>query len=384
MQRRKGKVPIDPLNTQETGLQKEGALVTNPIIAVSKLVVSYRTFRGNLKAVDEVDLTIARAKIHALVGESGCGKSTLGLALSRLLPENRVTYSGRIECKGTDLLTISEKEIEKFRGTEIANVFQEPMTSLNPVYRIGEQMAEALEVKRRRDGLNEKTDDGRAQSTERLPGLDQRGLLLLLGRKGLRQQFSNEVNELLGKVKIPNPERVANMYPHELSGGMKQRVMIAMAIAERPSLLVADEPTTALDVTTQTSILELIGSLKEDFGMSVLLIAHDLGVVAAVADYISVMYAGKIVEEAPTKELFDNPLHPYTIGLTGSFPKGRKSNTILKTIPGTVPQLGRYPSGCRFHPRCEKAFEKCPLNVPSLIEVSENHKVACYLYGGNA
>jgi len=384
VQRRKGKVPIDPLNTQETGLQKEGALVTNPIIAVSKLVVSYRTFRGNLKAVDEVDLTIARAKIHALVGESGCGKSTLGLALSRLLPENRVTYSGRIECKGTDLLTISEKEIEKFRGTEIANVFQEPMTSLNPVYRIGEQMAEALEVKRRRDGLNEKTDDGRAQSTERLPGLDQRGLLLLLGRKGLRQQFSNEVNELLGKVKIPNPERVANMYPHELSGGMKQRVMIAMAIAERPSLLVADEPTTALDVTTQTSILELIGSLKEDFGMSVLLIAHDLGVVAAVADYISVMYAGKIVEEAPTKELFDNPLHPYTIGLTGSFPKGRKSNTILKTIPGTVPQLGRYPSGCRFHPRCEKAFEKCPLNVPSLIEVSENHKVACYLYGGNA
>jgi peptide/nickel transport system ATP-binding protein len=367
---------------QETGLQQENALATSPIVTVSKLVVSYRTFRGSLKAVEDVDLSLAKAKIHALVGESGCGKSTLGLALSRLLPEKQVTYSGRIECKGTDLLTVSEKEMEKFRGTEIATVFQEPMTSLNPVYRIGEQMAEALEVKRRRDGLNEKTAREKAQSTERLPGLEKEGLLMLLRREGLYRQFSHGVNELLAKVKIPNPERVANMYPHELSGGMKQRVMIAMAIAERPSLLVADEPTTALDVTTQTSILELIGSLKEDYGMSVLLIAHDLGVVAAVADYISVMYAGRIVEEAPTKELFDNPLHPYTIGLTESFPKGRKGNTILKTIPGTVPQLGRYPSGCRFHPRCEKAFGKCSVNVPSLIEVSENHKVSCYLYGG--
>ena len=201
-------------------------------------------------------------------------------------------------------------------------------------------------------------------------------------RRGLYKQFADEVHELLMKVKIPNPERVANTYPHELSGGMKQRVMIAMAISEKPSLLVADEPTTALDVTTQTRILELIGSLTKDYGMSVLLIAHDLGVVAAVADYISVMYAGRIAEQAPTRELFENPLHPYTIGLMGSFPKGRKENTTLKTIPGVVPQLGRYPSGCRFHPRCEKAFERCPDNVPPLIEVSTGHKVACFLHGG--
>jgi oligopeptide/dipeptide ABC transporter ATP-binding protein len=214
-------------------------------------------------------------------------------------------------------------------------------------------------------------------------GVGEEGILMRMRRKSLYRQFANEVHELLGKVKIPNPERVANMYPHELSGGMKQRVMIAMAIAEKPTLLVADEPTTALDVTTQSTILELISSLKNDYGMSVLLIAHDLGVVAAVADDISVMYAGKIVEEAPTMELFKNPLHPYTIGLIGSFPKGRKDNTILKTIPGVVPQLGRYPSGCRFHPRCEKAFDKCPNNVPRLIEVSKNHKVACYLHGGS-
>jgi oligopeptide/dipeptide ABC transporter ATP-binding protein len=351
------------------------------IVTVSNLTVSYRTFRGYLKAVDDVDLNVEKSNIHALVGESGCGKSTLGLSLSRLLPEKRVIYSGRIECNRTDLLSLSEKEVEKFRGTQIATVFQEPMTSLNPVYRIGEQIAEALGVKSHRDSLY--YGGMPKPKPTHMMGVGEEGILMRMRRKSLYRQFANEVHELLGKVKIPNPERVANMYPHELSGGMKQRVMIAMAIAEKPTLLVADEPTTALDVTTQSTILELISSLKNDYGMSVLLIAHDLGVVAAVADDISVMYAGKIVEEAPTMELFKNPLHPYTIGLIGSFPKGRKDNTILKTIPGVVPQLGRYPSGCRFHPRCEKAFDKCPNNVPRLIEVSKNHKVACYLHGGS-
>jgi len=365
---------------RENGLQKERTLATNQILVVSNLVVSYRTFRGNLKAVDDVSLTIDNTKIYALVGESGCGKSTLGLSLSRLLPEKRVIYSGKVICKETDLLALKEKEVERFRGTEIANVFQEPMTSLNPVYKVGEQMAEALGVKRHREAIYNHSMP-KPQLPRHLFGVSEDGPMMRFRRQSLYRQFANEVHELLNNVKIPNPERVANMYPHELSGGMKQRVMIDMAIAEKPSLLVADEPTTALDVTTQTSILDLIGSLKERYGMSVLLIAHDLGVVAAVADYIYVMYAGKIVEEAPKKELFDNPLHPYTIGLTGSFPRGRKGDTLLKTIPGTVPQLGRYPSGCRFHPRCEKAFDKCPLNVPSLIEVSENHKVACYLYG---
>lgn len=362
-----------------TVLQTESTAST--VVSVTDLVVSYRTFRGYLKAVDNVSLTLEKARIHALVGESGCGKSTLGLALSRLLPEKRVAYSGKIMCHGTDLLSLHEKDVEKFRGTEIATVFQEPMTSLNPVYKIGEQIAEALAVKRHRDAYY-KNSMPRPQMSGRLFGVNEEGLIMRFRRRSLYKQFADEVHELLKKVKIPNPERVANTYPHELSGGMKQRVMIAMAISEKPSLLVADEPTTALDVTTQTRILELIGSLTKDYGMSVLLIAHDLGVVAAVADYISVMYAGRIAEQAATRELFQNPLHPYTIGLMGSFPKGRKENTTLKTIPGVVPQLGRYPSGCRFHPRCEKAFERCPDNVPPLIEVTTGHKVACFLHGG--
>jgi len=369
---------MPPKRGAKSVLQQEISAAS--IITVSNLTVSYRTFRGYLKAVDEVDLEIEKSSIHALVGESGCGKSTLGLALSRLLPEKRVQYTGRIVCNGTDLLSIKEKDVEKFRGTQIATVFQEPMTSLNPVYRIGEQMAEALGVKSHRDLLYK--DATPKPSPTNLMGVSDESILMRMRRKGLYHQFADEVHELLGKVKIPNPERVANMYPHELSGGMKQRVMIAMAIAEKPSLLVADEPTTALDVTTQSRILELIGSLKKDYGMSVLLIAHDLGVVSAVADKISVMYAGKIVEEAPTKELFNNPLHPYTVGLMGSFPKGRKDNSTLKTIPGIVPQLGRYPSGCRFHPRCEKAFGRCPNEIPRIIQISDKHKVACYLHGG--
>jgi peptide/nickel transport system ATP-binding protein len=367
-------------NRAKSCLQKASAVTTSPVVAVSDLDVSYRTFRGYLKAVENVSLTLETAKIHALVGESGCGKSTLGLSLSRLLPEKRVIYSGKIVCKGTDLLTLHEKDVERFRGTEIATVFQEPMTSLNPVYKIGEQMAEALGVKRHRDAIYNRSLP-KPQMSERLLGVSDDSIISRFRRRKLYQQFAGQVDELLNKVKIPNPERVANMYPHELSGGMKQRVMIAMAIAEKPSLLVADEPTTALDVTTQTRILELINSLTQEYGMSVLLIAHDLGVVAAVADYISVMYAGKIVEEAPKKELFENPLHPYTIGLMGAFPKGRKDESTLKTIPGVVPQLGRYPSGCRFHPRCEKAFDKCPTSIPRLIEVKANHKVACYLHG---
>jgi len=360
-------------------LQAESTV--NAVVSVTDLVVSYRTSRGYLKAVDNVSLTLEKAKIHALVGESGCGKSTLGLALSRLLPEKRVAYSGKIMCNGTDLLSLREKDVEKFRGTEIATVFQEPMTSLNPVYKIGEQIAEALAVRSHRNAYY-KNSIQQPQISSRLFGANEEGLIMRFRRRSLYKQFADEVHELLTKVKIPNPERVANTYPHELSGGMKQRVMIAMAISEKPSLLVADEPTTALDVTTQTRILELIGSLTKDYGMSVLLIAHDLGVVAAVADHISVMYAGRLAEQAPTRELFENPLHPYTIGLMGSFPKGRKENTTLKTIPGVVPQLGRYPSGCRFHPRCEKAFERCPDNVPPLIEVSTDHKVACFLHGG--
>lgn len=315
------------------------------------------------------------------MGESGCGKSTLGLALSRLLPENQVDYSGKIVYKGVDLLAVAEDDVERYRGTEIATVFQEPMTSLNPVYRVGEQIAEALGVREHRSrSYDEKaTGISKASSMSRLFSLRSP-----LRSRGLYGQFSEQVHELLEKVKIPNPERVSNMYPRELSGGMKQRVMIAMALAEKPSLLVADEPTTALDVTTQVQILNLIKSLNVEYGMGVLLITHHLGVVRAVADHVWVMYASKIVEEAPAAELFQNPLHPYTVGLIASFPRGRKDSTLLKTIRGYVPPLGRYPEGCRFHTRCDRVFGRCGKEIPRLIEVSKNHRVACFLYEGGS
>jgi peptide/nickel transport system ATP-binding protein len=357
------------------------AFDTEKLLSAENLTVSYRTYRGLLAAVDNVNISLDKGRIHALVGESGCGKSTLGLALSRLLPENQVAYSGRLIYRGVDILSLSEDEVERFRGTHIATVFQEPMTSLNPVYRVGEQLAEAISVKESRTTVYTKGSSsiGKPEPMNRLFGVNQ--LTLLRGRgRMLYQKYSEEVHELLRKVRIPNPDRVANMYPHELSGGMNQRVMIAMALAEKPSLLVADEPTTALDVTTQAQILRLIQSLTKEFDMGVLLITHDLGVVAAVAEYASVMYAGKIVEEAPAKELFENPLHPYTLGLMASFPRGRKDSFKLRTIPGTVPPLGRYPAGCRFHPRCDKAFQRCFDSAPELVEVSRNHRVACYLY----
>jgi oligopeptide/dipeptide ABC transporter ATP-binding protein len=342
------------------------------LVAVRNLSVAYRISKGLIKAVDDVDLTIKNAEIHALVGESGCGKSTLGLALSRLLPENQVVYSGRIIYDGLDILSMKEDEVENVRGTGISTVFQEPMTCLNPVYKVGEQIAESLSVKQQRDELTDQ------RSTASKPAKIQ------LRSKNLYEQFSSEILGLLKKVKISNPENVAKMYPHELSGGMRQRVLIAMSLAQKPSLVVADELTTAVDVTTQAQILRLLRSLLEEYGMSVLMITHDFGVVAAITDQVSVMYAGKIIEEAPTREIFQEPLHPYTQGLMASFPRGRKDSITLKTIPGNVPQLGRYPTGCRFHPRCNKAFERCPAQIPKLIEVSENHRVACFLYGEDA
>jgi peptide/nickel transport system ATP-binding protein len=355
----------------------EKGIAFNPLLHTENLFVSYRTYKGSLTAVEDANLLIENQKIYALVGESGCGKSTLGLALSRLLPENQVNYSGKIVYKGVDLLAVTEDDVEQYRGTGIATVFQEPMTSLNPVYRIGDQIGEALDVRERRTSLYDTaaTRISRPGPTARLFSL--RSPLRSRGRYG---QSLEEIHRLLEKVKIPNPERVASMYPRELSGGMKQRVMIAMAVAEKPSLLVADEPTTALDVTTQVQILNLIKSLNLEYSMAVLLITHNLGVVRAIADYVWVMYASKIVEEAPAAELFQNPLHPYTVGLIASFPRGRKDNTKLKTIPGYVPPLGRYPKGCRFHTRCERVFERCDKEIPGLIEVSKNHRVACFLY----
>lgn len=350
-------------------------------LRIQNLSVSYATHRGLLKAVENVSLQLRSGKIYALVGESGCGKSTLGLALSRLLPETQVEYSGRILFDDVDILSLREEEVEQYRGTGIATIFQEPMTSLNPVYRVGEQMAEALWVKDRRSKVYDESSSNmpKPDPFTRLIAINS-NRLFQIAQQNLYSKFSERVVELLKKVKIPNPDRTASMYPHELSGGMKQRVMIAMALAESPSLLVADEPTTALDVTTQTQILNLIKSLNNELRMGVLLITHDLGVVAAVSDYAIVMYAGKTIEKAPTRELFENPLHSYTIGLMSSSPKGGKNNYQLKTIRGTVPPLGHYPRGCRFHPRCDRTFEKCPIAVPEMKMTSgTDHEVACFL-----
>lgn len=338
------------------------------LLTVDNLTVQYRIYGKASSAVDKATLSLSKGKIHALVGESGCGKSTLGLSLSRLLPEKKVVYSGRVLYKGVDLLSLSDQEMQSYRGTEIATIFQEPMTALNPVYTVGEQIAEALRIK------DKKNRNIRALSPRR-----SRNYL----KSKLRRDFecyANTVRALLSRVRIANPESASHMYPHELSGGMKQRVMIAMALAQSPSLLVADEATTALDVTTQAQILHLIRSLTKELNMATLLITHDLGLVSAVADRVSVMYAGRIIEEAATEDLFNNPLHPYTLGLLESFPKGRKDATNLVTIPGVVPPIGDYPAGCRFHPRCEKAFEKCPHFDPTLSEHTSGHNVACFLY----
>jgi oligopeptide/dipeptide ABC transporter ATP-binding protein len=329
------------------------------LVNVKNLTVRYRTTRGLLTAVEGVDLELRPKQIHALIGESGCGKSTLGLSIPRLLPEEQVVYSGSIMYNGREILSLDEKEMEKYRGTEIASVFQEPMTSLNPVYTVEKQVAEALRVRFRRES-NGNGDNAVPESGN---------------------EMHSRVLSQLREAQIADPERVARMHPHELSGGMKQRVMIAMAVAERPSCLVADEPTTALDVTTQAQILNLVRSLTLDYGMGTLLITHDLGVVRAVADYASVMYAGEIVEEASSDELFKNPLHPYTQALIDSFPRGGKADYKVKTISGSVPSIQSYPSGCRFHPRCGKVFKPCPTERPRLVEINMGHKVSCFLYG---
>ena len=349
-------------------------------LKVRDLSVSYLTERGALTAVEGVSVEFTKGKIYALVGESGCGKTTLGLAIPRLLPEGQVRYSGRIEYKGANLLEMEEKELEDIRGSGFATIFQEPMTSLNPVYRVGDQIAEELLVKSKRNkGYEENPPLERPTPAKRLFGV---AVDAYLGYRRQLLEFYPQVHELLREVWIPDPERVANMYPHELSGGMKQRVMIAIALAGKPSFLIADEPTTALDLTIQAQILRLIKRINEEYGMGVLLITHDLGVVAAVSDYAMVMYAGRMVERGPTSELIQDPLHPYTQGLLASFPSGRKDQITLHTIAGSVPPLGSYPSGCSFHPRCPRAFEKCPAAVPEDIEVSKGHVVSCYLYGG--
>jgi len=323
---------------------RAGAPDAEPLLEVRDLVVEFATPRGTVRAVDGVSLTMARGATLGLVGESGCGKSVTSLAILRLLDSNARIRSGAIRFEGHDLLGLEERAMRRLRGARIAMIFQEPSTSLNPVFTVGAQVAEALRIHR---------------------GLDRKAA------------WAGAV-ELMRLVEIPDAERRASAYPHELSGGMKQRVMIAMAISCEPALLVADEPTTALDVTIQAQILDLLRGLKQRLGMSLLLITHDLGVVAAEADEVAIMYAGRIVERAPSRALFAAPAHPYTQALLASLPRLEGRAERLTPIPGSVPDLLDLPSGCRFRDRCPRASARCAREDPALAEIAPARSVACF------
>jgi len=324
---------------------KEGA----PLLEVEDLRVEFDAPEGTVRAVDGVSFEIREGETLGLVGESGCGKSITALSLLRLIaPPGRIS-GGRIRYRGRDLLSVSEREIRKIRGKEIALIFQEPVAALNPVFTVGSQISEAIRVHNR------------------------------IGRK----EATAEAVRLLGLVQIPDPLRRIHEYPHQMSGGMCQRVMIAMALSCKPSLLVADEPTTALDVTIQAEILDLLRRLREQFNLSVLLISHNLGVVAETGSRVAVMYAGRIVEEAPVREIFASPRHPYTLGLLKSMPRlGERARTRrrLPIIPGSVPDPARREPGCPFAPRCTEVMEACRRVEPRLLPLSPGRKVSCFLH----
>jgi len=313
------------------------------LLAIRNLHVDFETDAGLVPAVRGVDLNIAPGETVALVGESGCGKSVTAMSVMRLT-EGRIT-AGSIHFQGRDLSRLPEPELRRIRGGQVGMIFQEPMTSLNPVFTVGRQIEEVLTLHQQLSA-----SAARAQTLE-----------------------------LLKRVGIPSPERRRLQYPHELSGGMKQRVMIAMAIACRPRLLIADEPTTALDVTIQAQIMELLRSLKQEFGMAVLLITHDLGVVAHFAERVLVMYAGKIVEQGSVRDVFKRAAHPYTQALLGALPDPLEPTLRLSAIPGRVPSPTMLPAGCSFCARCAHAFEPCPTERPELFEVSGEHRAACFL-----
>ena len=319
--------------------------MSDPLLAVDDLVTTFSTEEGLVTPVDGVSFTVERGETVGVVGESGCGKSVTSLSILRLVPSppGRIAQ-GRILFEGQDLLTLSEREMRAIRGRDIAMIFQEPMTSLNPVFTCGDQILEALR-------RHQKVSAAEAR---------------------------NQALELLRLVGIPLPEQRLGAYPHQLSGGMRQRIMIAMALCCHPRLLIADEPTTALDVTIQAQILDLLRHLKRQLSMAVLLITHDLGVVAETAERVVVMYAGKVVEEAPVRTLFHAPRHPYTEGLLRSIPRLDERRESLPVIEGMVPNLLDLPSGCRFHPRCPRAERRCREEAPALRSFGEGHRVACW------
>jgi oligopeptide/dipeptide ABC transporter ATP-binding protein len=316
------------------------------LLQVKDLRTSFFTPEGEVRAIDGVSFEIDEGKTLGLVGESGCGKSVTSLSIMRLIPSPPgKIVGGEILYRGRDLLKLNNEEMRKIRGNEISMIFQEPMTSLNPVFTVGNQIGEAIRL---HQGL------------------------------GKRETRAKTI-EMLRLVKIADPETRVDAYPHQLSGGMRQRVMIAMALSCNPSLLIADEPTTALDVTIQAQILELMKELQQKIGMALLLITHDLGVVAEQADDVAIMYAGKIVERAKTRAIFNRPFHPYTVGLLNSLPTtGGQKKRRLDAIPGVVPSPLNLPSGCGFRDRCPKAADACAQSEPPLVEKEPGHPAACY------
>ena len=323
------------------------------LVSIQNLLTTFRTEDGVVRAVDDVSFEIPKGKTLGVVGESGCGKSVTALSVMRLIPNPPGKVAGgKIIYEGQDLVTIPEDEMRKIRGNKISMIFQEPMTSLNPVFTIADQIGEALTLHR--------------------------------GLKG--PALEKKVIEMLKLVNIPSPEERAKGYPHQLSGGMRQRVMIAMALACNPDLLIADEPTTALDVTIQAQIMELLTKLQRELGMSIMLITHDLGVVAEACHEVVVMYAGRVVESTNVETLFATPKHPYTQGLLRSVPSFGSSavhgdKTRLETIPGIVPNLLQLPKGCRFQDRCSKVIDRCKQEEPELLQLQtkDKHLVRCFV-----
>jgi peptide/nickel transport system ATP-binding protein len=319
-----------------------------PLLEVSDLSVRFDTEDGSVYAVDRLSFEVGQGEVLGIVGESGCGKSVACLSLARLLPEN-ATVTGRAVLNGVDLLTLSPRALRRVRGRELAYVFQEPMVSLNPSFRVGRQIGETLEHH------------------------------LGLSRSAARERTI----ELLRTVRIQGAADRIDDYPYQLSGGMQQRVLIAMALACNPKVLIADEPTTALDVTTQAAILDVMRDIRERLGTAIVLVTHNLGVAAGLADRILVMYAGRRVEEAPAERLFDDPQHPYTIGLLGALPRpGDGDSDRLREIPGSVASLRSLPGGCSFSDRCERVDRRrCSAAPPTLREVTPDHRVACFYPG---
>jgi len=316
------------------------------LLRVKDLKTYFFMHEGVIKAIEGVSFRINKGKTFGLVGESGCGKSTIALSIMKLIsnPPGKIV-NGEIYFEGKNLLELDERGMRRIRGKKISMIFQEPMTSLDPVFTIGHEIVETIQL-----------------------------------HQGLKKEEAREkAIEALRIVGMPDPEKRMNEYPHELSGGMRQRAMIAMALSCNPTLLIADEPTTALDVTIQAQILRLIDELKEKFDASVILITHDLGVIAEMCDYVAVMYAGYIVEYANVDALFSNPLHPYTKGLNKSIPRLDTEKERLEIIKGSVPNLLDVPSGCPFHPRCDLCYKRCIKEMPELIEAEDGHQVRCHL-----